>query len=112
MKKFDLNIGDIVFVYKFTNESKRNEEPKPMKLTRHNLINHWKGNLVNQYIIVDSIKIEGLWSSFGNWGSPFSRLVRINYNDCIIVSDSLTQARARINMEYDRRKRLGGRRKV
>jgi hypothetical protein len=102
MKRF--NIGDTIFVYHYSNKSRYNDDPIPMKLDRNSLINHWRGTFLKQYFIIEREKIG--YMGFGNYGSPFSTIVRIDEENAIIVSDSLTTARGRINAEYKRREKI------
>lgn len=100
MKKFDLNIGDTIFVYRYTNKSMKNDYPESVFLNKDNLINHWKGTYVTQYVIIDGIKIRV--NFFGNPGTPFSTIVRLSKNNSIILSSSYNVCKARIKLEYDR----------
>ena len=104
MKKFDLNIGDTLFVYRYTNKSMRNDYPISVILNKDNLINHWKGRYVTQYVIIDGIKI--MVNFFGNIGSPFSTIFRLSNDDAIIVSNSKSVCKARIKLEYSRRNKI------
>lgn len=101
MRKF--NIGDTIFVYYYNNKSRLNDDPKFVRLNRNNLVNHWRGKYMSQYFIINGEKIRTF--TYGNVGSPFSTIVRLDEENAIIVSDSLTTARGRINAEYRRREK-------
>ena len=101
MRKF--NIGDIIFVYYYNNKSRLNDDPKFVRLNRNNLVNHWRGKCMTQYFIINGEKIRTF--TYGNVGGPFSTIVRLDEENAIIVSDSLTTARGRINAEYRRREK-------
>ena len=98
MKTF--SIGDSIFVCRYNNNSLYNDNPSVVRLDRNNLINHWRGKYLRQYFVIDGEKIE--YHGFGNCGSPFSTIVRLDEDNAIIVSDSITVAKARIKLEYNR----------